>query len=225
MKGLVLAAILGLVVSGCETTRVYTPSPSQIASRAGYNIRNKVDIAVFDARADKENNATEENLIQIIKNAYSNSTNIVPFFSPARNNAITLRIKIMHMESRFKSALSFASTANSTIHNFQAQSTAYGAWGGVIQTSGVINSSSLSTTVSGEGRWYGGVYATIDVFDKRNNGLTQFSIPVAAQYDESNTFGYFTADSTVKKAWQDALVKITSFIDATVTYIFENENR
>ncbi len=202
--------VASMLVAGCATERA--PSPNIAGSpRTGLIVSPAILGAVYDGRLSQEPQDAAAILQRDLSRLYGRSIEWTDYFERTPVGRVSARIRIVTLGSSFGSRLvSSVAFANAVA---SAQASATGPWGPVV---GSVSSeqSVLVGSFSGEGWWNGAAWVDLEVHDNRETKPIVFSIPIVAEYRESNMWGYASGDKAGKAAWDRVGVQLTRALDA-----------
>lgn len=199
------------IFNGCATERYMHTLTIQSNPRVGLTLKSPVLASVYDGRTSGvvyENiaNSLESELTKI----YGSNLEWVPYFDPVPVGRVAVRFRIVTLGSSFGSRLVSFSTYATAIQSIQFS--AKGPW---TQITGSTTGTShiFANSFSGQGWWNGAAWVDVEVQDNRTSTPIYFTIPLAAEHRESNTFGYASADKAGRKAWENVSRQLTRTID------------
>jgi hypothetical protein len=205
-----MALMIVLVAfAGCATERHISPTLSE-TPRTGLDLKPPILGAVFDGRPSQETKDAAAQLQTDLSRIYGSSIEWNEYFTKTPPGRVSVRIRIVTIGASFGSRLiSTAAFANAV---GSAQVSATGPWGPVV---GSVSSqqSILAGSFSGEGWWNGVAWIDLEVQDYRGAKPISFTMPIAAEYRESNMWGYASGDKAARTAWQQVAVQLTRAMD------------
>ena len=216
---IVLAAIATLGF-GCSTSRDFVPT-IQSAPRPAFGLRSPVVIALLDGRTSS---ATQESpepaLRRDLDRIYGQAIRWQSYFAKPESGTVVVKVRILALGAEFGSRVLSSTTISQAISTAQAQAT--GPWGTV-----VVNASGqqslLATTFSTQGWWVGSAWLEVSVTDNRRVPATSFSVPLAAEHAESNTWGYASATRASERAWNRVAPGLIAVLDDVLVTVRDSE--
>lgn len=208
------------LVSGCATYRPITPTLSE-SPRQGINLKTPVLVAVFDGRATKQNGDQIVNSLQTsLQQIYGNSIEFIDYFAKTPENRVLVRIRVMALGANFGSRIITTSYFSGSIGTAQANAT--NGWNSVVAIAS-SQQSLFGGSFTGEGWWIGTAWLEMDIQDKREGKLINFTVPVAAEHKESNLWGYSSGDKAAERAWNVVSPQMMRVLDGIFIKVRDEE--
>ena len=212
-----VSLIAGLVLAACATERQVSPVIDS-APRSALKLETPVIGAVFDGRSAKDDKDAASQLQSELNRLYGPAIEWHDYFSKTPNGRVAMRIRLVILSATFGSRLisnvDFANAVGS------AQVNAVGPWGTV---AGTVSSqqSVVGGSFSGAGWWNGAAWVDLEIEDLRGAKPVSFVLPIAAEHQESNTWGYASGDKAARVAWERASAQLTRAIDSVLRTVRE----
>lgn len=201
--------LLATFLASCATDRDIIPK-IDTTPRLGFSLEAPVLISVYDGRTDRTDDSASKRLKSDLANIYGRNIEWTDYFANTSDGRIALRIRIVTLGASFDSRLISSSTYTSATQN--TAGTATGPWGAVAINS-QSNTSIMGGNFTGEGWWNGAAWVDLEVHDKRLANNTRFTVPIASENRQSNTWGYASGDIAGDKAWRSAANQLILNID------------
>ena len=202
-----LAAIF---LAGCATERQVVPV-IESAPRPSLDLKTPVIGSVFDGRSSQESKDAASKLQAELSRLYGPAIEWSDYFVKTPTGRVAVRIRLVTLGATFGSRMiSTASLANAM---GSAQVNAVGPWGPV---AGTVSSqqSVLAGSFSGQGWWNGAAWIDLEGEDLRGTKAVRFVLPIAAEQQESNMWGYASGDKAARAAWDRVAAQLTRAMDA-----------
>ena len=202
--------IVLLLLGGCATDRAVSPTISA-APRTGLLVSPPIIGTVYDGRANQEPKDVEVPLQADLSRLYGPSIEWSDYFAKTPAGRVSVRIRIVTLGAAFGSRLVSSAAFATAVGSAQASAT--GPWGPVV---GSISSEQavLGGSFTGEGWWNGAAWVDLEVQDYRGPKLVTFTLPIVAEYRESNMWGYASGDRAAKVAWDRVGTQLIRAMDA-----------
>lgn len=208
IAGAMFALTLVLLI-GCATERYVEPTITT-STRTGLSLKTPVFASVYDGRTTGADPQAANLLQSELTKIYGQNLEWVPYFDKTPPGRIAVKLRIVTLESTFGSRVISSSTFATAVHSTQVYAT--GPWGSTVG-SATGSSSVMASSFSGEGWWIGSAWVDVEIEDNSTVPRTRFTIPLAAEHKESNTWGYSSGDKAARKAWESVSAGLTRTID------------
>jgi hypothetical protein len=209
-----IAAFLSVIFCvGCSTYQNYSPTISE-QTRSDLTVRPPVLVSVFDGRGNREGSKTpDESLRKGIQAAYPNATEFTDYFSPTPQGRVRIKIRVQELGSQFGNRV----VSDVVVQNQYGRATALATdgWNTVIARA-YAQQSSFGSAVAAEGWWIGTAWLEVTIEDRRVSRIISFTIPLISEHRESNMWGYGSAQSATKRAWNTVSAQLFSMIDSVL---------
>jgi hypothetical protein len=204
-------ATLAVVVlaSSCATERQVVPE-IQSAPRPTLDLTSPVLGAVFDGRSTPDNKEAAARLQADLVRIYGPSIQWTDYFSKTPPGGVAIRIRLVTLGASFGSRL--ISTAAFSSATGSARISATGPWGPAVGTISA-DQTVVSGSFSGAGWWNGAAWVDLEVEDRRDEKSVRFTVPIAAEHQESNMWGYASGDRAARVAWDRVATQLTRALD------------
>lgn len=212
---LAIPLLAGIFLASCATERQVSPT-IESAPRSGLRLETPVIAAVFDGRSSKDDKDAASKLQAELDRLYGPAIQWQDYFVKTPAGRVAVRIRLVTLGSSFGSRLvssvAFANAVGS------AQVNAVGPWGPV---AGTVSSqqSVLAGSFSGAGWWNGAAWVDLEIEDLRGTKPVRFVLPIAAEHQESNMWGYASGDKAARVAWDRAAAQLTRALDAVLRIV------
>jgi hypothetical protein len=213
----IVAAVFVAAV-GCATTKEYTPTTFTPPVREGLKLPQPINMAVFDGRSAR-NEDLATTLEAGITHAYGTNVRVVPYYAPLEPDSVTVKIRVNQLHSEFGSRVIVVPVLQRRWSTAAAAGT--DGWNSVAAAASSY-SETLGTGFIAEGWWVGTSQLDVEVSDLSRGRHVVFSVPLVAEKRESNTWGYRTASSVSKKAWNATEVQMMRLIDDVVQKVMND---
>lgn len=213
------ASLIILLLSACATSRTVAPTITS-TPRTALSLQTPVLGAVTDGRVSQGHEDAASQLKADLTKLYGSSIEWADYYAKTPPGRVAVRIRIVTLDaifgSRLISSTSFATAVGS------AQIAAGGPWGPVV---GTVSSqqSLMATTVSGEGWWNGGAWVDLEVEDFRGSNPVTFVLPIVAEHQESNVWGYKSGTKAARIAWEQVAGQLTRAMDLVLRTVRDGE--
>lgn len=206
----IISIICAVCLAGCTTYKNFSPSISEPA-RTTLNINPPVIVSVFDGRGNRDGKEKPDASVKAgIAAAYPGSVEFSEYFSPTPSGRVRVRIRLQEMGSQFGSrVISGVAVAN---QYGAATASATDGWNTVVAQA-QSQQSAFGSAMTAEGWWVGTAALEMEIQDKRHGKNISFSIPIVAEHKESNMWGYASAKTATKRAWEKASSRMFSTMD------------
>jgi hypothetical protein len=206
----IFALVAAISLAACATERQVSPV-IESAPRSALQLEEPVFGAVFGGRSTKSDKDTAAQLQSELARLYGPAIEWQDYFGKTPSGRVALRVRIVILGATFGSRLvsnvSFANAVGT------AQVNAMGPWGPVAAN---ISSqqSVFSGSITGSGWWNGAAWIDLEVEDLRDATPVRFVLPIVAEHQESNIWGYVSGDKAAQAAWDQASAQLTRAIDS-----------
>nr|WP_321514461.1 hypothetical protein [uncultured Pseudodesulfovibrio sp.] len=167
-------------------------------------------MSVFDGRVSNDQTNTAFQIKADLQKIYGSSIQWSDYFSPVTPNRVTIRLRIINLGASFGSRI-VSSTAFLTATT-EAQAHAVGPWSDVAITAS-SQQSVMAASIQTEGWWNGAAWVDLEVQDLRGSQPISFILPIVAEHQESNVWGYASGDKAAEVAWLKAATQLTRILD------------
>jgi hypothetical protein len=198
-----------LFASACATERQVAPE-IRAAPRPTLELMTPVLGAVFDGRSTYDNKEAAARLQADLTRIYGPSIQWTDYFSKTPSGGVAIRIRLVTLGASFGSRVISAVAFSSAIDS--AHISATGPWGPAVGTISA-NQTVLGGSFSGDGWWNGAAWVDLEVEDRRAEKPIRFTIPIAAEHQESNMWGYASGDKAARVAWDRVAIQLTRALD------------
>lgn len=209
------------LLSGCATERHIVPTISG-DPRLRLNLETPVLMSVYDGRASEDRIDVTSTMRLDLTRLYNDNIEWIPYFQTTPSGRVSIRIRIVTLGAEFGSRLISSATYTNAVQS--AQFSATSPWGTVVGL-GSSTSSVFEGSFTGEGWWNGAAWIDIEIEDHRFSQTNKFLVPLAAEYRESNIWGYASGDKAARKAWERVSAQLTRVIDAVLHILRENQSK
>lgn len=220
LRTAIIALISIVIVSGCATERVVTPTITG-EPRIGLELSPPLVGSVFDGRPIQEKKDVASKLQSDLSRLYGSSIEWGEYFAKTPTGRVAVRIRIVTLGASFGSRLVSATAFANAVGSAQANAT--GPWGQVV---GNISSEQtvMAGSFSGEGWWNGAAWVDLEVEDHRGSNPKSFTLPIVAEHRESNVWGYTSGDRAAQISWDRVAAQLTRAIDTIVRTVRDQQN-
>jgi len=220
MKKITFPILFILLFSGCATNRAYIPR-LQESSREGLILKSPVLISIFDGRADKtKSGELTASLKNGLNSAYGKSIQWVDYFDSPREGSVLVKLRIKKMDADFGCRFVVASMVATQYSNAKVAAT--NGWGPVVAS---VNAQQnlFGGAFSSEGWWVGTSWIDVEITDARKVTPINFIVPLVAEHNESNLWGYKSAEQANKRAWEKISPQLIQLIDNILIKVRDDE--
>jgi hypothetical protein len=214
MREVIQAAIVAfvsvIIAFGCATERQIAPE-IQSAPRPTFDLKPPVLGAVFDGRSNQDNKEAAARLEADLTRIYGPSIQWTDYFSKTQPGKVSIRIRLVTLGASFGSRLISMTTFSSAAGSARLNAT--GPWGPVVGTISA-DQTVLGAGFSGEGWWNGAAWIDLEIEDRRGEVPMRFTVPIAAEHQESNMWGYASGDKAARVAWDRVATQLTRALDS-----------
>lgn len=209
-----------LLLGGCSTNLSIEPS-FEAQPRVGLSLAPPILAAVEDGRAKQDTKHTAI-LKADLSRVYGAALEWTDYFEKTPPGRVSVRVRIVMLGSTFGSRMISSAAFSEAIGSAQVSAT--GPWGPVV---GTVSSqqSALSGAIAGEGWWNGAAWVDLEVQDNRGPKTISFTLPIAAEHRESNTWGYISGEKAAKAAWDRVVVQLTRAMDAVARTVRDQQTK
>ena len=146
---------------------------------------------------------------------------IYQYFQNTAKGRLSIKYRIINLGSTFGSRIISSATYATAVSQYQL--TVPNAWNQVF-VNGTSSTSIQSASFSGSGWWNGAAWVDVEIDDNRLNKHSKFVIPLAAEHQESNLWGYSSGDKAALIAWQSVAAQVTRITDAILISVRDDNN-
>ncbi|WP_434639648.1 hypothetical protein ACMYSK_01425 [Klebsiella sp. I138] len=200
------------MLTGCATERTITPVIDS-SPRPDIHLEYPLMMSVFDGRTSNRDENATQSIKESLTKIYGNNIQWISDFDKVPNGRTAVRIRLIVLGANFGSRIITSSGYESAVYS--ARSSATDGWGtvmGVAEGNTVINSSAVST----EGWWNGTAWVDFVIEDKTSPQKIEFTVPLVAEHQENNMWGYASGTKAAEVAWNSVSAQLLRAIDAVL---------